>query len=548
MDNYLDKLKQCCDIVSVASALDYLPPKQGRIYQGGDCPTKHKSEGGKCFTVYPDTQSAHCFHCGKTWDCIGLVQNVKALNFLKALDWLADHSGIPRLISKDMTSKEKAEYEHKVQEQNAIFDILTAAALFYHQNLMTDKEMKSHLINHYGLTENTITKYLLGYSKGLGLMKYLRNRGFSEYTMKKSGLFVNAGNSLKEFFDGRLIFPYWKSGKVVYFIGRRTDRTPDNKWEQGKYKKLPARSAKRPYISEFIKNRHFYGEDSIRGADTVYVAEGVTDCLLMLQAGYPTISPATTRLNKESIPHLEQLTRNVKTIYLCPDNENNQAGINGAMDTAAELEGIGRNVYIITLPRAKEVKKIDVNEFLMDHGKNELEKLVKQAKTPLQLEIDEIAKEGLDLLQLSDRLGPVKQKLATLPQDKQASYLDYAKRVLKVKADFIDAVKHEVRALSKPIPSAEIEREIETEESIIENLEPWEETVEGERMLDEIKSVLKSHVVFDEHSLAACALWVVLTYVHDAFRILPMLGITSPEKRCGKTTLLEVLQGLAKSA
>ena len=83
---------------------------------------------------------------------------------------------------------------------------------------------------------------------------------------------------------------------------------------------------------------------------------------------------------------------------------------------------------------------------------------------------------------------------------------------------------------------------------IIEDLEPWEESVDGEHLLDEIKSILKSHVVFDEYSVTACALWIVLTYVYDAFRILPMLGITSPEKRCGKTTLLEVLQGLTRSA
>ena len=465
----IENLKEQVDIIKVADQLGCQPSRQtGNCYQGACCPGGHDSDGEKCFVIWPEIQAFRCYHCGIKGDVIELVMRVQKIGFREAINWLADHTGIPRLITKDMTSKEKAEYEHKVQEQKTIFNILTDGAAFYHQSLMAEEGMKSHLISHYGLSENTITKYLLGYSIGSGLMKYLRNRGISEYTMKKCGLFVNVGDSLKEFFNCRLIFPYWKSGKVVYFIGRRTDKTPDNKWEQGKYKKLPVRSEKQQYISEFIKNRHFYGEDSIRGADKVYVAEGVTDCLLMLQAGYPTISPATTRLSNESIPHLNHLSRNVKTIYLCPDNEKNQAGIKGAMDTAERLEQAGKSVFIMTLPRPEGVEKIDANEFLRNHGKEAFEKLISEAKSPLQLEIDDIAKERLDLLRLSDRLGPVKEKLSMLPQDKQVGYLEYAKRVLKVRADFIQAMGREIK-LTKCDKASE-ENETETLSALFPDL------------------------------------------------------------------------------
>src|SRR5262249_5781759 len=39
----------------------------------------------------------------------------------------------------------------------------------------------------------------------------------------------------------------------------------------------------------------------------------------------------------------------------------------------------------------------------------------------------------------------------------------------------------------------------------------------------------------------ATALWAVHTYLLDALHITPRLAITSPEKQCGKTTLLDVL-------
>ena len=42
----------------------------------------------------------------------------------------------------------------------------------------------------------------------------------------------------------------------------------------------------------------------------------------------------------------------------------------------------------------------------------------------------------------------------------------------------------------------------------------------------------------------AAALWIVLTYLHDAINILPILLVTSPEEECGKTTLLELIYNL----
>jgi hypothetical protein len=40
------------------------------------------------------------------------------------------------------------------------------------------------------------------------------------------------------------------------------------------------------------------------------------------------------------------------------------------------------------------------------------------------------------------------------------------------------------------------------------------------------------------------ALWIVHTHAFEASSITPRLFITSPEKRCGKTTLLRVIQAL----
>jgi hypothetical protein len=75
--------------------------------------------------------------------------------------------------------------------------------------------------------------------------------------------------------------------------------------------------------------------------------------------------------------------------------------------------------------------------------------------------------------------------------------------------------------------------------------QPAVEPVELGPLLDEISAAIRTHVVLSEHAAAALALWVVHTYVFDTRDAVAYVSIESPEKRCGKTTLLSVLAGLA---
>lgn len=79
--------------------------------------------------------------------------------------------------------------------------------------------------------------------------------------------------------------------------------------------------------------------------------------------------------------------------------------------------------------------------------------------------------------------------------------------------------------------------------------DPWPEPVDGAALLTELQTTCARHVVVRSvHDFVAIALWIVLTYLAHAAHILPILNITSPEKRCGKTTLLSVLTRLVFKA
>jgi putative DNA primase/helicase len=79
----------------------------------------------------------------------------------------------------------------------------------------------------------------------------------------------------------------------------------------------------------------------------------------------------------------------------------------------------------------------------------------------------------------------------------------------------------------------------------IPEIVPWPEPVNGPTLLDEIAATIRRHVVVDATAAEAAALWVVHTHALEAAYVSPRFAITSPEKRCGKTTLLTLLGALA---
>jgi DNA primase catalytic core len=445
--DYVEILKSRVDIIDVAAKLGCLPDrKEGNRYQGATCPAGHGSDNGRCFAIWPEIQAFKCWSCKIKGDVISLVRAVNKCGFLEALDWLADHAGIPRFAHKDMSDDQRAAWEKEQSATRGAFEALTASAEFYHEQLLKDPEMLDHLRHHYGLNDETITAHRIGYATGDGLGEHLKKQGFSEKEIVSTGLFLKL-DVWREFFCHRLTFPYWKSGQVVYMIGRKTTRTPENKYEQAKYKKLLTHTSERPHISSAIQNCHFFGEDSARGAEIIYVAEGVTDCLVMLQARYPTISPVTVRFRHEDVPKLLSLTRSAKRVYLVPDQEDNESGMKGATDTASLLEAEGRNVYIVELPRAAGIEKIDVTDFLRDSGKAAFDELVTTARTAIQIDINALTARALSALELQEALGPLKAKLSAVPETKCEAYLGHAKQALNLKGDFVKALRKEIGVL-----------------------------------------------------------------------------------------------------
>ncbi len=76
---------------------------------------------------------------------------------------------------------------------------------------------------------------------------------------------------------------------------------------------------------------------------------------------------------------------------------------------------------------------------------------------------------------------------------------------------------------------------------LLPEIELWPEAVNGADTLSKIAETFASYVALPGGAADAIALWAAHTHGFTAFLCSPRLNICSPEKRCGKTTLRDVV-------
>jgi hypothetical protein len=67
-------------------------------------------------------------------------------------------------------------------------------------------------------------------------------------------------------------------------------------------------------------------------------------------------------------------------------------------------------------------------------------------------------------------------------------------------------------------------------------------------LLRGLKNYLAAYIVLPEPPLVVVAAWVMASYLMDCWSRFPHLAVTSPEGRCGKTRLLELLEQVCRQA
>lgn len=76
-------------------------------------------------------------------------------------------------------------------------------------------------------------------------------------------------------------------------------------------------------------------------------------------------------------------------------------------------------------------------------------------------------------------------------------------------------------------------------------VEPWPDRVVTGSLLDSLVAAIQRHVILPPSTATCAALWIAHTWVYTAFQHTPRLSVTSPVKRCGKSTLMDLLTMLS---
>jgi DNA primase len=331
-DSSVEQVKAAADIVAVVSGRTALRKAGGRMV--GRCP--FHEERTPSFSVSPDKGYYHCFGCGKGGDAIRFVQEAESLDFVGAIEWLADRFSVP--LEYEEASPE---VEARRQRGKRLQALLAAAAAFYERYLWDSPAggAARDYLKSRALAEEVCRELGLGLALGgTTLARKAAERGFTEAELAAAGLVNRRGN---DFFSGRLMFPLADArGRIVGFQARKL-REDDP---------LRAKYVNSPESDHFRKGSLLYGLHLARTAiakeGRALVVEGNTDVLALRQAGVASVVASMgTALTEQQVRELARLTRRV---YLCFDGDAaGEAATLRGMEIAADA---GLDVRVIALP------------------------------------------------------------------------------------------------------------------------------------------------------------------------------------------------------
>ncbi|MCL2229573.1 MAG: DNA primase [Treponema sp.] len=284
------------DAISVIGDYVRLEKKSGRWW--GRCPFHGGGqEKTPSFKVDPDLKMYHCFGCAKGGSAISFVMEMEKISYPEAIKSLAKKIGI-EIIYED--GGEEYEKDNSIKEE--LFELYRRTNVTFSHFLNEKPEGKNALdyIEDRAFSKETIQKFQLGYapSDRAFLHKFLKQKGYSDDFLEKSGLFSSNYKTVP-LFSGRLMFPIMdRQGRIVAFGGRAL---PGILQSDGKE---PPKYINSPETEIYKKGQTLFAIDlakeEMRRSKTVYLAEGYMDVMAMHQAGVTNaVAPLGTAFTDE---------------------------------------------------------------------------------------------------------------------------------------------------------------------------------------------------------------------------------------------------------
>lgn len=431
---FLEELKSKNDIVDVIGA--YVPlTRRGNSFWG-KCPFHHEKTASFC--VNNTDQFYYCFGCHKSGDVISFVREMESLDFADAVRYLADRAKmpVPEFSVDDETVKAQK------QKRDILYAILKDTARFYAANLRSGRcPAHEEYIATRKLTPETVNKFGIGASLDYdGLVKYLRDKGYSDENMFESGVVGKSErNGRVSYYDalaGRLIIPVIDGfNNVVAFCGRIINGRKD----VGKYvntKETPV----------FTKGKTLFNLNNLKkyknehGLSEVIIVEGHMDVVSLVQAGFNNVVASMgTALTKDQARIIKRFADKVLISY-----DGDFAGQKAAVRGLEIFRDEGLDVKVVALPDG-----LDPDDVVKTQGKEGYAKLLSEAMPLIDFKLN-ILKHTFDIKTADGKRKFVANAIKVIKESESAAEQE---DLLKAVRDYTGIT---LEALKRDLDSTEI--------------------------------------------------------------------------------------------
>lgn len=356
----LETVKERTDVVDLIGAKVRLR-QAGRSFKGL-CP--FHTEKTPSFVVYPESQSYHCFGCGKSGDIFTFVMDSENLDFRDALKLLADRAGV-QLESQLHTRRDP----ERDRERDRLIELNERAAAFFSTMLWTSPSAGDarDVLERRGVDRRTAERFGIGYAPDSfdASKAYFLARDTTEEELVGAGLLTRREEDGRTWdrFRNRITFPIRnRDGKVVGFGARAMgDAMP-------KYLNTAQTAVfdKRSLLYALDK-----AYDSVRRLRSIVIVEGYMDAIAAHQHGYENVVASMgTALTPNQV---SSIRRYVDRVYLALDSDAagqlaTLRGIESMRDSFADDERV--EVRPGNLIRFERTLGAEIRVVLLPHGKD----------------------------------------------------------------------------------------------------------------------------------------------------------------------------------
>lgn len=320
------------------------------------CCCPFHSEKTPSFTLFSQSNSFYCFGCGAGGDVITFVMRMENLDYMSAVEFLANRAGLPM--------PQNSPFGGKKVDKKRFYEMNAKAAKFWFNNLSRPEGKKGldYLLGR-GLSMSVIRRFGIGYAADSfdALTSYLLKEGYRAGEIKEAFLGgIGKNGKPFDYFRNRAMFPIIDvAGNVVAFSGRFVGEMGENDRKYFNTNDTPV----------FKKSRTIFALNLAKNAPgrELILCEGNVDAVSLHAAGIPNaVASLGTALTSEQC---RLLARWADTVYICYDADS--AGKRATHKAIRLLNEAGVKVRVITLDgknsRGEDIK--DPDDFIRAFGK-----------------------------------------------------------------------------------------------------------------------------------------------------------------------------------